>query len=77
MPNSAVKQIRRVYVMRKDNFGQFSIKTYEPPHDKTNKMASPSEDSDQPWHSSSLIRVIAVCMKSLWLSLEHTAKTLI
>ena len=32
-----------------DNFHQYSIKTYEPPRDKTNKMASaPSEDSDQP-----------------------------
>ena len=33
----------------------------EPPHDKTNKMACvPSEDSDQPGHPSSLIRVFAV-----------------
>ena len=32
----------------------------EPPHDKTNKMAcSPSEDSDQPGHSPSLISVVA------------------
>ena len=30
---------------------------YEPPHDKTNKMAcAPSEDSDQPGHPPSLIR---------------------
>ena len=30
--------------------------TYEPPHDKTNKMACvPSEDSDQPGHPPSLI----------------------
>ena len=30
----------------------------ETPHDKTNKMAcAPSEDSDQPGHSPSLIRV--------------------
>ena len=36
----------------------------EPPHDKTNKMAcAPSEDSDQPGHSPSLIRVFAVRMK--------------
>ena len=36
----------------------------EPPHDKTNKVAcAPSEDSDQPWHSPSLIRVFAVRMK--------------
>ena len=31
----------------------------ELPHDKTNKMACvPSEDSDQPLHSPSLIRVL-------------------
>ena len=33
----------------------------EPPRDKTNKMACvPSEDSDQPGHPPSLIRVFAV-----------------
>ena len=33
---------------------------YEPPHDKTNKMTcAPSEDSDQPGHQLSLIRVFA------------------
>ena len=37
---------------------------FEPPHDKTNKMAcTPSEDSDQPGHLPSLIRVFAVRMK--------------
>ena len=37
---------------------------YEPPHDKTNKMAcAPNEDSDQSGHPSSLIRVFAVRMK--------------
>ena len=36
----------------------------EPPHDKTNKVASaPNEDSDQPGHPPSLIRVFAVRMK--------------
>ena len=35
--------------------------TSEPPHDKANKVArAPSEDSDQPGHSASLIRVFAV-----------------
>ena len=35
--------------------------TYEPPRDKTNKMAcAPSEDSDQPVHPPSLIRAFAV-----------------
>ena len=34
---------------------------YEPPYDKTNKMTSaPSEDSGQPGHPSSLIRVFTV-----------------
>ena len=34
---------------------------YEPPHVKTNKVAcAPSEDSDQPGHPPSLIRVFAV-----------------
>ena len=32
----------------------------EAPHDKTNKMTAPSEDSDQPGHPPSLIRVFAV-----------------
>ena len=42
-------------------------KTIEPPHDKTNKMAcAPSEDSDQPRHPPSLIRVFAVRMKKAW-----------
>ena len=46
---------------------------FEPAHDKTNKMSrditnqqsdcAPSEDSDQPGHLPSLIRVFAVCMK--------------
>ena len=39
----------------------------ELPHDKTNKMAcAPSEDSDQPRHPPSLIRVFAVRMKKAW-----------
>ena len=42
-------------------------KYFEPPHDKTNKMAcAPSEDSDQPGHLPSLIRVFAVRMKKAW-----------
>ena len=37
---------------------------FEPPHDKTNKMVYvPSEDSDQPGHPPSLIRVFTVCIK--------------
>ena len=42
-------------------------KIYELPHDKTNKMAcAPSDDSAQPGHSPSLIRVFAVRMKKAW-----------
>ena len=41
--------------------------TYEPPHDKTNKMAcAPSEDSEQPGHPPSLIRIFAVRIKKAW-----------
>ena len=37
---------------------------FEPRRDKTNKMAcAPSEDSDQPGHPPSLIRVFSVCLK--------------
>ena len=39
----------------------------EPPHDKTNKVAcAPSEDSDQPGHPPSLIRVFTVRRKKAW-----------
>ena len=39
----------------------------EPPHETTNKMTcAPSEDSDQPGHPLSLIRVFAVRMKKGW-----------
>ena len=38
------------------------VQTYEPEHYKSNKMTcAPSEDSDQPGHLPSLIRVFAVC----------------
>ena len=38
--------------------------SFEPTHDETNYMAcAPSEDSDQPVHPPSLIRVFAVRMK--------------
>ena len=44
------------------------VRKYEPPHDKTNKLiCAPSEDSDQPGHPPSLIRVFAVRMKKAWL----------
>ena len=40
-----------------------ALKTLEPHHDKTNKVTCAREDSDQPGHSPSLIRVFAVRMK--------------
>ena len=41
---------------------------FELPHDKTNKMAcAPSENSDQPGHPPSLIRVFTVRMKKAWI----------
>ena len=44
---------------RADNCNE--VNSVEPPHDKTNTMAcAPSEDSDQPGHLPSLIRVFAV-----------------
>ena len=47
---------------------RFRFIPYEPPHDKTNKMAcAPSEDSDQPGHSPSLIRVFAFRLKKAWI----------
>ena len=40
---------------------------FEPPRDKTNKMAcAHNEDSNQPWHPPSLIRVFAVRRKKVW-----------
>ena len=40
---------------------------FEPRHDKTNENGcAPSEDSDQPGHPPSLIRVFAVRMKKHW-----------
>ena len=50
----------------KNTFQLWSF-SFEPRHDKTNNMACvPGEDSDQPGHSPSLIRVFAVCMKKHW-----------
>ena len=43
--------------------GQFSSvlhRTYELPHDKTKMAYAPSEDSDQPEHLPSLIKVFTV-----------------
>ena len=44
-----------------------AVNKNELPHDKTNKVASvPSEDSNQPGHPPSLIRVFAVRTKKAW-----------
>ena len=59
----------------------WSALSYEPPHDNANKVAyAPSEDSDQPGHPPSLIRVFAVRLKHHWVlsyPIKRTAKTLI
>ena len=45
----------------------YAILLFEPPHDKTDKMAcAPTEDSDQPVHPPSLIKVFTVRMKKVW-----------
>ena len=52
------------HLMAGKRVGCLAFSLFEPPHDKTNKMTcAPSEDSDQPGHSPSLIRVFAVRMK--------------
>ena len=44
-----------------------SLETIEPARDKTNKMTcAPGDDSYQPGHPPSLIRVFAVRMKKPW-----------
>ena len=50
-----------------------SIPKYEPSHDRTNKMAfALSEDSDQPGHPPSLIRVFPVRMKKACAHCAHS-----
>ena len=45
------------------------------PHDKTNKMVCvPSEDSDQPWHMPSLIRVFAIRSMGSWMTKVSTCR---
>ena len=47
--------------------GHFMGKGFQPPHDKTNNMVcASSEDSDQPEHPPSLIRVFAARTKKAW-----------
>ena len=58
-------------------FSHFCIKVYEPQHEKTYlRTCAPWEDSHQPAHPFSLIRVFFVCMKKLnipWLSKTRPA----
>ena len=54
-------------VLRDCGISSMSSLIFEPAHDKTYKMAcAPGEDSDQPGHSPSLIRVFALSMKKVW-----------
>ena len=65
---------------RAGSLGLSLLTVYEPPHDKTNKMAcAPSEDTDQPGHPPSLNSLRCPHDESLdpWLPIERTAKTLI
>ena len=56
----------RYNAIRNGFWSGFNMKI-EPRHDKTIKMiCAPSEDSDQPGHSPSLIRVSAVRLKQNW-----------
>ena len=59
------------HIPRSPAFREFVLEKivyFELPHDKTNKiMFAPSEDSDQPGHPLSLIRVFAVRMKKPWI----------
>ena len=49
---------------------------HEPPHDKTNKMAiAPSEDTDQPAHPPSLIRVNIGSSATNWAHYEDSDQT--
>ena len=60
---------KRITISREGNAFLYTalIELFEPQHDKTNKMTCvPSEDSDQPGHPPSLIRVFAVSMKKPW-----------
>ena len=45
----------------------YSLGKCEPKHDKRNKMTCvPSKDSDKPGHIVSMIRVLAVHLKKVW-----------
>ena len=59
-------QLKTLRIMLAESYLGIHI-WFEPLHDKTNKMTcAPSEDSDQPGHPPSLIRVFAVRLKKHW-----------
>ena len=61
----------RYNAIRNGFWSGFNMKI-KPRHDKPNKMiCAPSEDSDQPGHPPSLIRVSAVRLKQTW-ALNYT-----
>ena len=63
--NTHVRGIPNSYFLLTCTFSRLTH--YKPVHYKTDKMAcAPSEDSDQPGHPPSLIRVFAVCLKKAW-----------
>ena len=53
-------------IKQTNKFSYDHLNNIEPPHDKTNNDCAPSEDSDQPGHPLSLIRVFAMRMKKAW-----------
>ena len=63
-PNCWLKIPKRWKIKKSSSWNSpeaLKCSTFGPPHYKTNKMAcAPSEDSDQPGHPPSLIRVFAV-----------------
>ena len=64
---SACVAVRKISTSISVYINTVSVYINEPPHDKTNKMTyAPCEDSDQPGHPPSLIRVFAVHMKKTW-----------
>ena len=70
-PNNTVEpyspKVQENVKKKNNNTTSQSAAKFELPHEKTNKMACASiEDSDQPGHPPSLIRVFAVRMKKHW-----------
>ena len=49
-----------------DDLGCFSFTIWAATWQNQQSECAPSEDSDQPGHLSSLIRIFAVCMKKPW-----------